>query len=136
MHIDHKRLRELRLERMLTQGELGELAGLTLDTVNTAEAGHSISPKTARKLVTALGVEPKDLLPPKADAPKKSGRSQAEFEAAVWEMRQVFKLMASPEGRAFAESSLVEAAEKELVSFADVAEWMLELEEKRRGKSA
>jgi hypothetical protein len=74
---------------------------------------------------------------PKGDAPSASGlRSEAEFEAAKFEMRRVFKLMASPEGRKLAEMSIVEAAEEASLSFADVAEWMLELEEKRRERSA
>ena len=58
-----KRLRELRLERALSQEKLGELAGLDRTYVSSAEAGRrNVSLKTIYKLAEALGVEAKDLL--------------------------------------------------------------------------
>lgn len=69
LKIDNTRLRELRDERMLTQGELADIAGLSVYTVLGAEHGRNVSPKTGRALATALGVEPNELLP-KAPAPR------------------------------------------------------------------
>lgn len=58
-----KRLRELRLERGLSQEKLGELAGLDRTYVSSAEAGRrNVSLKTIYKLAEALGVDAKDLL--------------------------------------------------------------------------
>lgn len=58
-----KRLRELRLERGLSQEELGELAGLDRTYVSSAEAGRrNVSLKTIYKLAGALGVHAGDLL--------------------------------------------------------------------------
>src|SRR5947209_14653280 len=71
LKISNTRLKELREERMLTQGELAELAGISLYTVHAAEHGRNVSPKTGRALSTALGVDPGELLP-KAPAPPSS----------------------------------------------------------------
>jgi transcriptional regulator with XRE-family HTH domain len=66
----------MRQRLMLTQGELGERAGISMYTVNAAEGGRNVSPKTGRALARALGVEPEDLLEeadyPKAEAPPPS----------------------------------------------------------------
>ncbi|NTW28903.1 MAG: helix-turn-helix transcriptional regulator [Coriobacteriia bacterium] len=53
-----KRLRELRLERGLSQEQLGELSGLDRTYISSAEAGRrNVSLKTICKLAEALGVE-------------------------------------------------------------------------------
>lgn len=58
-----ERLRELRLERGLSQEKLGELAGLDRTYVSSAEAGRrNVSLKTIYKLAEALGVDAKNLL--------------------------------------------------------------------------
>lgn len=58
-----KRLRELRLERGLSQEKLGELAGLDRTYISSAEAGRrNVSLKTIYKLAEALGVEASELL--------------------------------------------------------------------------
>jgi transcriptional regulator with XRE-family HTH domain len=54
---------------MLTQGELGERAGVSIYTVHHAERGRNVSPKTGRALALALGVDPEELLE-EADFPK------------------------------------------------------------------
>jgi transcriptional regulator with XRE-family HTH domain len=64
-----ERLKGLRQRLMLTQSELGERAGVSLYTVNAAEGGRSVSPKTGRALAQALGVEPEELLE-ESDLPK------------------------------------------------------------------
>ncbi len=59
-----QRLRELRLERGLSQEKLGELAGLDRTYISSAEAGRrNVSLKTIHKLADALGVEPPELIP-------------------------------------------------------------------------
>ena len=58
-----RRLRELRLERGLSQEKLGELAGLDRTYVSSAEAGRrNVSLKTIYKLAEALGVEAAELV--------------------------------------------------------------------------
>jgi putative transcriptional regulator len=53
----HNRLKELRTERGLTQGELAELVGVTRKTVNTVENGvFSPSALLAIKLAAVLNV--------------------------------------------------------------------------------
>jgi transcriptional regulator with XRE-family HTH domain len=52
-----------RRQRGLTQRELGELAGVAHTTVQQLESlGRGAYPRTVRKLATALGVEPADLV--------------------------------------------------------------------------
>lgn len=58
-----RRVRELRLERGLSQEALGELAGLDRTYVSSAEAGRrNVTIATIYKLAAALGVEPAALL--------------------------------------------------------------------------
>jgi transcriptional regulator with XRE-family HTH domain len=57
------RLKELRIERALTQEELGERAGIGKNTVNRLEQDKTDPrPSTLRKLAAALGVAPAELL--------------------------------------------------------------------------
>ena len=64
-----ERLRELRLERALALRELGELSGVSLQTIWRIEAGRQgAHPRTIRKLAQALGVEPAELVKGAADA--------------------------------------------------------------------
>jgi len=70
----------LRQRLMLTQGELGERAGVSMYTVNHAERGRNVSPRTGRALAQALGVEPEELLEG-ADSPKGLAPSQPEESA-------------------------------------------------------
>ena len=54
-----KRVRELRLERDLTQGELGDRAGVSLQAVSLIETGHRVpSATTVEGIARGLGVEP------------------------------------------------------------------------------
>lgn len=57
-------LRRIRNERLLSQRELAEKAGLSPTTILKLEAGRveESHPRTVRKLIQALGVEPSDLL--------------------------------------------------------------------------
>jgi transcriptional regulator with XRE-family HTH domain len=58
-----ERLRALRQAKVLTQGELGELAGVRTGTIADLENGrHVARPSTIRKLAKALEVSPQDLL--------------------------------------------------------------------------
>jgi transcriptional regulator with XRE-family HTH domain len=60
-----ERLVYLRAEKMLTQHQLGELAGVSAITIGRTEAGGYIPHgATLQKLATALGVEIKDLITP------------------------------------------------------------------------
>jgi transcriptional regulator with XRE-family HTH domain len=56
-------LREAREAQFLTQGELAERSGVSRQTINRIEQGE-IEPrfKTIRRLATALGVEPRELV--------------------------------------------------------------------------
>ena len=73
MKIDGERMKALRQERMLTQEEVAERAGVSHHTVVAAERGRSVSPRTARKITEALGAKPKDLLP-KAEPRQQPGQ--------------------------------------------------------------
>jgi transcriptional regulator with XRE-family HTH domain len=57
-----RRLRALREEHLLTQGELGEAAGVSRDQVSRIERDE-VDPRfsTIRKLAKALGVDPREL---------------------------------------------------------------------------
>jgi transcriptional regulator with XRE-family HTH domain len=56
------RLKDLRIEQALTQGELAEKAGVALNTVARLERNESEPHMpTVRKLATALGVHPRQL---------------------------------------------------------------------------
>jgi transcriptional regulator with XRE-family HTH domain len=69
MEVDMERLRELRLERALALRELGELSGVSLQTIWRIEAGRQgAHPRTIRKLAQALGVEPAELVKGGGDA--------------------------------------------------------------------
>ena len=58
-----QRLRELRRERALALRELGELSGISLQTIWRIEAGRQgAHPRTIRKLAGALGVDPSELV--------------------------------------------------------------------------
>jgi len=61
--VDGERLRQLRIERMLSQSELAKIAGTTQATISGLERGERMAqPRTVRKLADALGVEPRELL--------------------------------------------------------------------------
>lgn len=56
-------LRELRRSKGLSQRELGELAGVSSGTVYRVETGlRGAYPGTVKKLATALGVAPEELV--------------------------------------------------------------------------
>lgn len=58
-----RRLREIRLERGLSQEKLGELAGLDRTYISSAERGRrNVTLKAIHKLAEALDVDPGDLL--------------------------------------------------------------------------
>jgi transcriptional regulator with XRE-family HTH domain len=63
-HVSADRLRRLRNERLLSQRELAEKAGLSPTTILKLEAGRveESHPRTVRKLVQALDVKPAELL--------------------------------------------------------------------------
>jgi transcriptional regulator with XRE-family HTH domain len=53
------KLREWRIQKVLTQKELAERAGVAEITVAAIERGVQLpSPRTSRKLAEALGIEP------------------------------------------------------------------------------
>lgn len=56
-------LRQVREKKLLSQGELAKLAGVSRAQINRIEAG-SADPRmsTVRKLIAALGVEPSELI--------------------------------------------------------------------------
>ena len=56
------RLKELREDRALSQGELAKAAGVHRHTVLRLENDQGgAQPRTIRKLAAALGVEPKEI---------------------------------------------------------------------------
>jgi transcriptional regulator with XRE-family HTH domain len=67
-------LRELRLDRALSQRDLAALAGVAQATINRLEAGHrSAYPVTVRKLAKALKVDPRALFGPAGDDDASAG---------------------------------------------------------------
>ena len=62
--IDGEKLRRVRDERLLSQRELAEKAGLSPTTILKLEAGRVTDPhpRTVRKLAQALDVEARELL--------------------------------------------------------------------------
>ena len=61
--VDGARLRQLRLERALTQRELCLLAGVSQDALSRLEnERRPAHPSTIRRLAEALEVEPKELI--------------------------------------------------------------------------
>ena len=58
-----QKLRELRRRRVLTLRELEEESGVSYNTIWRIENGYrEARPSTIRKLATALGVEPEELV--------------------------------------------------------------------------
>jgi transcriptional regulator with XRE-family HTH domain len=67
--VDGERLREIREYQWLSQGELGEKAGVALHTISRIEKGRTPYPQspTLLSIARALGVEdPHELLEAKA----------------------------------------------------------------------
>ena len=63
MEVDGMKLRELRERRALSLRELSELSGVNYNAIWRIEVGRTGSqPRTVRRLATALGVEPHELL--------------------------------------------------------------------------
>lgn len=59
MPFDGRKVRELRLRRALTLRGLGELAGVSYDSIHAIETGkQQPRPSTVRKLADTLGVDP------------------------------------------------------------------------------
>jgi transcriptional regulator with XRE-family HTH domain len=61
--VDGVRLRQLRLERALTQRDLCLIANVSPDALSRLENGRRpAQPSTIRRLADALGVEPRELI--------------------------------------------------------------------------
>ena len=61
--VDGARLRRLRRERALSQRDLARMTGIAFDTISRLETGKQrAQPRTIRKLASAIGVEPKELM--------------------------------------------------------------------------
>ena len=70
-----KRVRELRLERGLTQEQLADLAGMHFTAIGHIErASRSSTLETVLKLARALEVQPSELIPAINLKPKRGGR--------------------------------------------------------------
>lgn len=62
--VDGKKLRELRLDALLTQRELGARSNVAPETINrieNADGPRSTTAITVRKLASALGVDAREL---------------------------------------------------------------------------
>jgi transcriptional regulator with XRE-family HTH domain len=64
VEVDMDKLKALRASRVLTLRELSEESGVTLNTIWRLESGYNkrARPSTIRKLATALGVQPQELI--------------------------------------------------------------------------
>ena len=63
VRVNNERLREAREVALLSQRELSEKAGVSLDTVQRMEAGEGgVYGRTVRKIATALDLDPRELL--------------------------------------------------------------------------
>lgn len=61
--LDGDRLRQLRLERALTQMDLSQMTGVSVDAISRLENELRYAQvSTVRRLAQALGVEPRELL--------------------------------------------------------------------------
>jgi len=61
--VNGRRLRELRVEKVLSLRTLSERTGVAYDTINKLELGQRPARLgTIRKLAEALGVEPRELM--------------------------------------------------------------------------
>ena len=66
--LDGDRLRQLRLERALTQMDLSRMTGLSVDAISRLENElRSAQVSTVRRLAEALRVEPRELLKTQGD---------------------------------------------------------------------
>jgi transcriptional regulator with XRE-family HTH domain len=63
MEVDGVKLKEMRLDRGLSQAELHEMTGVSRDTISRMETGDRLNPhpRTLRKLAEALGVSVADI---------------------------------------------------------------------------
>jgi transcriptional regulator with XRE-family HTH domain len=62
VEVDVEKLKELRINRGLSQRRLAELAGVANTSVWKIEQGGGANPATLKKLADVLGVKPVDLL--------------------------------------------------------------------------
>jgi len=64
MRIDAMRLKELRVERMVSQDQLHELSGVARDTISRIESGRTtnVQYKTIKRLADALEVPYTELM--------------------------------------------------------------------------
>jgi transcriptional regulator with XRE-family HTH domain len=62
MEVDVDKLRELRINRGLSQRRLADLAGVANTSVWKIEQGGGANPATLKRLADVLGVRPVDLL--------------------------------------------------------------------------
>jgi transcriptional regulator with XRE-family HTH domain len=61
--VNSGRLKRLRVERAFTLRALGQVSGVSYDTINKLELGRRPAhASTVRKLAEALNVEPKELM--------------------------------------------------------------------------
>jgi len=61
--VDGAKLKELREDRAFSVRDLAEQAGVSTDTITALEKGRRKAwPRNVRKLSTALGVQPRDLM--------------------------------------------------------------------------
>jgi len=63
MQVDGKRLRQLRREQALSQRDLSRMTSIAHDSISQLETGkREAQPRTIRKLASALGVAPRELM--------------------------------------------------------------------------
>jgi transcriptional regulator with XRE-family HTH domain len=61
--VDGAKLKELREDRAFSVRDLAKEAGVSTDTITSLEKGRRKAwPRNVRKLATALGVEPRELM--------------------------------------------------------------------------
>lgn len=61
LHPNPERLRQLRIEKALSQRELARVAGIRPGTVNRVEKGHPTRLSTIAAIALALGVKPLEI---------------------------------------------------------------------------
>lgn len=52
-----KSLKKIRTKKKMTQRELSEKSGVTVNTISSAERGLNVSPDTAQAIARALNIE-------------------------------------------------------------------------------
>ncbi len=92
------RIKELRVDKNLTQETLAEIAGLDQRTISHSENGHSMSMKTLQLLIDSLGVSEEEFFQLKTILDKSDDEIKAELFSIIpnlssSDLRRLYKIV-------------------------------------------